>query len=112
LELDSETPKTPKIRPVDLTKDEKQISKHAPNQIFPQPAKEQGGDLVPVSGASQEEIDTWNARCVGQRGGSYHQWVEFMNDRKTRFEFETWEARVKELQGPLMVAGWNTFDTE
>ena len=61
-------------------------------------SKEQGGDLVPASGASQEEIDTWNARCVGQRGGSYHQWVEFMNDRKTRFEFETWEARVKELQ--------------
>ena len=34
MELDSETPKIPKIRPVDLTKDEKQISKHAPNQFF------------------------------------------------------------------------------
>jgi hypothetical protein len=34
LELDSETPKTPKIRPVGLPKDEKQISKHAPNQFF------------------------------------------------------------------------------
>ena len=75
-------------------------------------SKEQGGDLVPMSSASQEEIHSWNARCVGQRGGSHHQWVEFMNERKTRFEFETWEARFKELQGPLMVAGWNTFDTE
>ena len=35
-----------------------------------------------------------------------------MNERKTRFEFETWEALWRELQGPLMVAGWNTFDTE
>jgi hypothetical protein len=75
-------------------------------------SKGHDGDLVPVSGASQEEVDNWNARCLGQRGGTYYQWVEFMNERKTRFEFETWEARLKELQGPLMVAGWNTFDTE
>jgi hypothetical protein len=34
LELDSETAKTPKITPFDLTKDEKQKAKHAPNQFF------------------------------------------------------------------------------
>jgi hypothetical protein len=62
---------------------------------------------------SQTDIDAWNARCVGQRGGGDPLWrVEFMNKRKTRFEFETWEALWRELQGRLMVAGWNTFDTE
>jgi hypothetical protein len=62
---------------------------------------------------SQADIDAWNARCVGRRGGGYPLWwAELMNERKTRFEFETWEALWRELQGPLMVAGWNTFDTE
>jgi hypothetical protein len=70
-------------------------------------------EFLPLSGASQEEIDAWDARCVGRRGGSDPPWwVELMNVRKSRFEFETWEASMKELQGPLMVAGWNTFDTE
>lgn len=62
---------------------------------------------------SHADIDAWNARCVGQRGGGYPLWwAEFMNERKTRFEFGTWEALWRKLQGPLMVAGWNTFDTE
>jgi len=62
---------------------------------------------------SQADIDAWNARCVGQRGGGYPLWwAELMNGRKTRFEFNTWEALWRQLQGPLMVTGWNTFDTE
>lgn len=62
---------------------------------------------------SQVEIDAENARTVGLRGGSYPVWwAEFMNERKTRFEFGTWEALWRELQGPLMVAGWRTFDSE
>jgi hypothetical protein len=62
---------------------------------------------------AQAEIDGENARTVGLRGGGYPLWwAEFMNERKTRFEFETWEARCRELQGPLLAAGWRTFDTE
>jgi hypothetical protein len=62
---------------------------------------------------SQAEIDAENAHTVGLRGGSYPLWwAEFMNERKTRFEFDTWEALWRKLQGPLMVAGWRTFDTE
>jgi hypothetical protein len=69
-------------------------------------------EFLPLCGASQVEIDAEVARCVGQRGGPNPLWwIELMNGRKTRFEFETWEASVMQLQGPLMVARWNTFDT-
>jgi len=70
-------------------------------------------DFLPLGGASQAEIEEENARTVGLRGGSYPLWwAEFMNQRKTRFEFGTSEDRWGKLQGPLMVAGWRTFDTE
>lgn len=69
-------------------------------------------DFHAVPGASQADVDAENARCVGQRGGSHPLWwAEFMNERKTRFEFGSWEALWQELYGPLMVAGWSTFDT-
>ncbi len=69
-------------------------------------------EFLPVPDASQAEVDAENARCVGQRGGSHPLWwAEMMNERKTRFEFESWEALWRELQGPLMQAGWCTFDT-
>jgi hypothetical protein len=70
-------------------------------------------EFVPVPGASQADIDAERARCVGLRGGTDPVWwAKFMNERKTRFEFASWEARWRELQGPLMTAGWCTFDTE
>ncbi len=70
-------------------------------------------EFLSLGGASQAEIDAENACTVGLRGGGYPiWWAEFMNERKTRFEFGTWEARCKELQGPLIAAGWRTFDTE
>jgi hypothetical protein len=69
-------------------------------------------DFILMPGATQESVDAWNARCVGRRGGeSTLYWVELMNERKTLFEFETREARVR-LLAPLMAAGWHTFDNE
>jgi hypothetical protein len=70
-------------------------------------------EFIPSVGASQAEIDAENARTVGLRGGGFPLcWIEFMNERKARFEFESWEASCRELQGPLLAAGWRTFDTE
>jgi hypothetical protein len=70
-------------------------------------------EFIPVPGASRADIDAENARCVGQRGGAHPLWwAEFMNELKTKFEFGTWDALWWELQGPLMLAGWRTFDTE
>ncbi len=70
-------------------------------------------EFIPLQGATDSDIDAWNARCVGERGGGDPVWwIQLANEQKTRFEFETWEACWKELQGPLMKAGWNTFDTE
>jgi hypothetical protein len=70
-------------------------------------------EFLPLGGASQAEIDAENARTVGLRGGGFPLWwTEFMNERKTRFEFESWEACRRELLGPLIAAGWRTFDAE
>jgi hypothetical protein len=72
---------------------------------------EQEFSLVP--GASAESAATWNSRCVGQRGAlGDTPWVEFMNERHTRFEFGTYEAIYADLLGPLAKAGWQTFDTD
>ena len=70
-------------------------------------------EFIRMPGGSEADIDAENARCVGLRGGTYPVWwAEFMNEEKTRFEFGSWEALWRQLQGPLMVAGWRTFDTE
>lgn len=61
---------------------------------------------------SAESAATWNSRCVGQRGAlDDPPWVEFMNERRTRFEFASCEA-ISALLGPLSKAGWHTFDTD
>jgi hypothetical protein len=71
---------------------------------------EQDFSLVP--GASAESAVTWDSRCVGQRGAlDDPPWVEFMNERHTRFEFVSYEA-VDALLGLLSKAGWHTFDTD
>jgi len=68
-------------------------------------------EFLPLPGATEDGIAVWNAYCVGQRDTSDNPpWAEFMNERNTRFEFATYEAVYAELLGPLMQAGWHTFD--
>src|SRR5271157_277264 len=75
--------------------------------------KENKQSFLNVSGASEAEIDAWDARTVGTRGAlDDPPWVEFMNERRTRFEFETYEALCAELRKPLGDAGWFTFDMD
>jgi hypothetical protein len=65
-----------------------------------------------VGDASEARVAAWNARCVGQRGAyDTPPWTSFMNERGTRFEFETYEELYRQLLGPLRDAGWHTFDT-
>jgi len=69
-------------------------------------------EFVLLPGASEADALIENARCVGQRGAlDDPPWAELMNERKTRFEFESYEALYRELLGPLSRAGWGTFDT-
>ena len=57
--------------------------------------------------------DAERDRCVALRGGfGPIWWTEFMNGQATRFEFDSSKARQDELEGPLIEAGWRTFDTE
>ena len=74
--------------------------------------REQADEFILVPGASRSDADKWDARCVGTRNGCGPYWVQFMNDRNTRFEFATWEALMEHLVGPLARHGWHTFDTE
>jgi hypothetical protein len=70
-------------------------------------------EFISVSSSSQADVDAWNARCVGERSAlDEPHWVEFTNDRRTRFEFRTYEALYEDLLGPLMRNGWHTFDTD
>ena len=70
-------------------------------------------EFVLFPGTSEKSSARWNARCVGERGAlDDPPWAAFMNERKTCFEFETYEALDEELLGPLMQAGWHTFDTD
>jgi hypothetical protein len=67
--------------------------------------------FVPLGALAETEAEA--ACTVGLRGGgSPPFWIEFMNERKTRFEFENWEARCRLLLGPLLAVGWRTFDAE
>ncbi len=69
--------------------------------------------FLDVSGASEAESDRWDALTVGTRSAlDDPPRAEFMDERKTRFEFETDEARYGELLRPLGLAGWVTFDTD
>lgn len=68
--------------------------------------------FVVASDASEADIAAENARCVGIRGGYGPFWVQFMNEQKTRFEFDSYVALAKELLGPLREAGWGTWDSE
>jgi len=66
-----------------------------------------------LAGSSKADSDAWNARCVGERGALDHPpWVQFMNERNSRFEFGNYEALYVALLEPLMQNGWHTFDTD
>ncbi len=68
-------------------------------------------DFVAFPGVSDESIAEWNKGCVGQRGAlDDPPWVEFVGERRTRFEFKTYDAVYAELLGPLGSVGWHTFD--
>jgi hypothetical protein len=68
--------------------------------------------FLPLFDTDEQRVAKWNARCVGQRGALDHPpWAEFMNERKTRFLFDTSEALYGQLLGPLKQVGWRTFDT-
>jgi len=69
--------------------------------------------FMALPGASEADGAAYDARCVCLRGGRRHAyWAEFMDEHKTRFEFQSFETYWKELEAPLTAAGWCTFDTE
>jgi len=69
-------------------------------------------EFVTLSGGSAERAATWNSRCVGRRGVlDVPPWVVFMDDRHTRFQFETQQAVYQYLLLPLRMVGWHTFDS-
>jgi len=71
--------------------------------------KQHKNECIILGGAAQEQIDAENARCIGTRG---HAWIQFMTERKTRFEFPSWEDRNRKIVAPLLNAGWRTFDAD
>ena len=52
-----------------------------------------------------------NICCIGLRGViDEPPWFQFLNRRRTQFEFEDAQTMDSELLGPLSGAGWQTFD--
>jgi hypothetical protein len=73
----------------------------------------QSSGFLPLPGSTAQSTAAWHTRCVGQRGALDNPpWAQFMNERRTRFEFTSYEALYKELLDPLKRAGWHTFDTD
>ena len=63
----------------------------------------------PLTGAwEQASASQWDAHCVGEHD---ERGVTFMNEQRTRFEFDIFGASYEELLGPLEQAGWITQDT-
>lgn len=70
-------------------------------------------EFIAVTDDSPADIDGWNAHCVGTRGAlDDPPWVQFMNQRHTRFEFGSYEAIYQEVLTPISRYGWHTFDTD
>ena len=82
-------------------------------RTWPRFRSDHGAEFITVTDSTSAEIDDWNARCVGSRGAlDDPPWVQFMNQRHTRFEFEDNEAIYRELLTPMSRYGWHTFDTD
>ena len=55
------------------------------------------------------DIRRWD--CVGLRGAlDEPPWFQFLNRRRTQFEFKDRDAFRQELREPLGRAGWNSWD--
>ena len=66
-----------------------------------------------VAGLDRADAAAWQVRCVGERGAVDNRpSAQLMNERRTHFEFTSYEALYKELLDPLKRAGWHTFDTD
>jgi hypothetical protein len=76
-------------------------------------SRAQSSGFVTLPGWTAQSAAAWHTRCVGERGADDNPpWAQFMNERRTRFEFASYEALYKELLDPLKRAGWQTFDTD
>jgi len=72
--------------------------------------KEHKRVFLKVVPSSKADTDASDAQRVGTRGAPDDPpIIEFMNERRTRFEFETEEALCAELLRRLGDAGWFTF---
>lgn len=65
-------------------------------------------EFLIFSDVTEEHLQAENATTVAVRGTRY---VQFFDDRRTRFEFRSDRERWK-LQGALFQVGWGTFDME
>lgn len=65
-------------------------------------------EFLTLRGVAGEQMQAENTTTVAMRGTRY---VQFFDDRRTRFEFGSDGERWK-LQGALLSVGWRTFDME
>lgn len=65
-------------------------------------------EFILLGNFTQEDVDAENATIVALRGRRY---VQFIDEKRTRFEFANDLERWK-LQGALFKVGWTTFDIE
>ena len=73
----------------------------------------QSSGFQTLPGWTAQSAAAWQTRCVGQRGAVDNRpSAQLMNERRTRFEFTSYEALYKELLDPLKRAGWHTFDID
>lgn len=101
-----------RITYVDLKGEEQFVDLEECARNWMQKRDDTEAEFLRLSDDSDRDVASWNSCCVGQRGATDDPpWVEFMNERRTRFEFESYQSIYKELLGPLANAGWHTFDT-
>jgi|SRR5579862_307806 len=87
-----------------------------PLNFDPDTGERQGGRTACRPGRDlgrlgQQLVGPERERCVGERDTSARPpWFEFRNERRTRFEFGTGDAVLRDLCRPLLIAGWNSFD--
>ena len=78
--------------------------------MFPPESETDWGGLADnTPGFSELEVSSGS--CVGLRGAlDKPPWFQFLNRRRTQFEFKDYETIYAELIGPLGRAEWTTFD--
>lgn len=92
---------------IDMAGDSRFIDLDACARAWGQARSSNRTDFVPLPGTTEQTVVTWNSRCVGLRGALDNPcWASFMNERNTRFEFDSVEALYKELLDRLRNVGW------